>query len=489
MEYTRTDREPAQKPIPHNNSFFVLMIPQSKLSVLGALLLATVLFTAGLGLVTLDTLQQSSHSTANSSSSHSLSPSQTSVTVVDINPYQKYVDVEVTYAFDQTLSNSTLHLDESPDSLAGRFLPSSDGTLHNDNQSLSLSTPHQTLTATYRVSQDAQQSRTHRTVKYSTTFMSWLDIDGTHSTHSTTYTLSPQNTTYAVTSSLETSNKFGSSSSPLYQNASLETDGDFFVISNDRPNLANTTVTTSTSQFHNTSYRLIDATGTVRNPPTTLSHVSSLFSPQSSPPVSSVTLFVVPGDTTNGLRGGASHGGSNPTLWVTPAALSPDSTVLAHELTHAAQTYSTGPRLDWWIEGSASYLGGLIETQAHSSVPTAEFATQMFRPTDWQYCSLQPANRTAQLSTPGSWTHYFQYFQGARLTAIIDDTLRSHTNGSRTVFSLHQWMQTHDTVTYPQFRTQLAQWTSQDFASQLDQYLTQSRPIDIDYHGHIPDSC
>jgi hypothetical protein len=202
------------------------------------------------------------------------------------------------------------------------------------------------------------------------------------------------------------------------------------------------------------------------------------------------TVFVVPDSVTNGLKDGAFHGGSDPTIWLTIDGVdTTQSTVLGHELVHASQTYSIDSELQWRIEDSAAYLGGLIETRPHDSVNHDAFAEQMFHPTDWEYCSIPPTNRTAQLSTPDTWTHYFQYFQGARLASTIDETLRTHTDGTHTLLSLHQWMQSHESVTYSEFRAQIAAWTSPAFASQLDQYDNQSEPIQVDYHGHVPNSC
>lgn len=420
-----------------------------------------------------------------------LQPQQSNYTVTDVNPYEKYVDVRVTHTFNTTLNHSTLTVRSGSSSLTGEFLSGpANATL--SPTTLTLNRSHNQLTFEYRIFQSSEQSRTHHAVKYTTTFLSWLDISGTHSTDKGQHALSTDSapSAYTVQSTLETVDKFATNTTPLYQNASIETDGEFFLISNNRPELADNSITTSTHRFDNTTYRLIDGTSSSPDPTPVLSQATALFNSSTSTSVISPTVFVVPDSATNGLRGGAFHGGSDPTIWLTADGVdTTQSTVLGHELVHASQTYSVDSELQWWIEGSAAYLGGLIETRAHDSVNHDAFAEQMFHPTDWEYCSTPPTDRTAQLSTPDTWTHYFQYFQGARLASTIDETLRTHTDGAYTLLSLHQWMQSHESVTYSEFRAQIAAWTSPAFASQLDQYINQSDPIRVDYYGHVPNSC
>lgn len=421
----------------------------------------------------------------------SLQPQQINYTVTDVNAYKKYVDVRVTYTFNTTLNHSTLTARSGSSSLTGEFLSGPANASINPTN-LTLNRSHNRLTFEYRIFQSSEQSRTHYAVKYTTTFLSWPNISGTHSTDQDQYTLSTDSvpSSYTVQSKLETTDKFATNPTPLYQNASIETDGEFLLISNNRPEFTDSSITTSTHRFDNTTYRLIDGTSRSPNPTSVLSQATALFNSSTTTRVISPTVFVVPDAVTNGLRGGAFHGGSDPTIWLTIDGVdTTQSTVLGHELVHASQTYSVDSELQWWIEASAAYLGGLIETRAHDSVNHDAFAEQMFHPTDWEYCSIPPTNRTAQLSTPDTWTHYFQYFQGARLASIIDETLRTHTDGTHTLLSLHQWMQSHESVTYSEFRAQIAAWTSPAFASQLDQYGNQSDPIQVDYHGHVPNSC
>lgn len=143
-----------------------------------------------------------------------------------------------------------------------------------------------------------------------------------------------------------------------------------------------------------------------------------------------------------------------------------DETV-GHEMIHTVQGYSLSTNMTWWVEGSAEYLGSVVEI--NSGGPEDSILSEAF--------SNREYNGKTKLSDPKSWENNVQYKRGARLTYIIDREIRKQTNSSIT--DLMSDLNQYDTITKSKFLDIVSSYTDEEFSHQVEDYMDQTENIDI----------
>lgn len=163
--------------------------------------------------------------------------------------------------------------------------------------------------------------------------------------------------------------------------------------------------------------------------------------------------------------------GERPTVYLEDQHISRRSIVVGHEWAHSYQNFRTFSRSRWWTEGSAEYIGALIENDAGSSEERSRRAA-------FSYGWNQNVDSKVRMSDPGSWENYAQYKRGPRIAYLVDVAIRHH-NENKTILDLIDRMNKNGAITHRDTVDMIRDMTTEDFSERYDRLVTQSGPIDI----------
>lgn len=146
-----------------------------------------------------------------------------------------------------------------------------------------------------------------------------------------------------------------------------------------------------------------------------------------------------------------------------------DSTI-SHEWVHTIQPYGMTHQTSWWIEGSASYMGTLLDihTGNPASTPSEEF-------TETEFAEIN-------LSDPDTWPSdtRVQYQRGAKVAYIIDLGIRDATNGSQTIWDFNNWLIQQDSeITQSMFLDGVEQYADEETAQLVQNITTDGHTIPV----------
>lgn len=161
------------------------------------------------------------------------------------------------------------------------------------------------------------------------------------------------------------------------------------------------------------------------------------------------------------------------------AFINPDETLVAHEFIHTYQKHRVADDMEWWIEGSASYFGGMY-TLSSTDDPHEEYISDQTFSNRWyehrEFRNQSYSNMTA--NNPESWEYSFEYTRPPRIVFLIDVAIREHTDGEKTVIDVFHWMnQQNGPIRYAAFRSYIVSQTDQEFGERLDGYMTTTEEI------------
>jgi hypothetical protein len=196
-----------------------------------------------------------------------------------------------------------------------------------------------------------------------------------------------------------------------------------------------------------------------------------------------VRLFVLP----EPIRGGGESDGDRE-MWVGPDSVGETH---VHEYIHTRQTFGyrdLGPRMDWFVEGSAEYYGRLWWLQYGDGRP-AWFQDRMN--------STAAGDAAVVLAQPDTYDaeNFGHYVEGSRLLYALDARIRNATAGRRSLDDLFRRVNAHEgTVTYDDFVAIASDVAGTDQEPWLDRYvLADAEPPvppasdvadgDVDYDG------
>lgn len=181
-----------------------------------------------------------------------------------------------------------------------------------------------------------------------------------------------------------------------------------------------------------------------------------------------VTVFALPASAAGPAV--AFPAGADPTTRTvtvgTMRSVDAGAEVWTHEYVHAVQTFRTGERMDWFVEGSAEYFTHLLQARLdRSNTRTGhEKAKQLVHTVRYA--------RESVLTEPDTWRGNTEYRQGAVALLVLDNRLREASNGRYTVIDVFEWMNTHDgRVTYDAFRDRLVRWGDESVGRWLDAHV------------------
>lgn len=144
-----------------------------------------------------------------------------------------------------------------------------------------------------------------------------------------------------------------------------------------------------------------------------------------------------------------------------------------HEYFHIRQTYDPlGERIKWFSEGSADYYMMLFSLHQNR----LSYETFMLNLRDGDVGRGQQYMDDT-LADEKSWDRLdTQYEKGRRVLAALDVKIRRATDGERTLMDVFVRMTERDgQITYPEFKTIVADVAGQSFDSWLDRHVTTGR--------------
>lgn len=163
--------------------------------------------------------------------------------------------------------------------------------------------------------------------------------------------------------------------------------------------------------------------------------------------------------------------GERPTIYLEDQHINRGSIVVGHEWAHSYQNFRTFTKSRWWTEGSAEYIGALIENDAGS---TEERSRRIAFSYGWN----QNVDSKIRMSDPDSWENYVQYKRGPRIVYLVDVAIRHH-NENKTILDLIDRMNKNGAVTHRETVGMIRDMTTEDFSERYDRLVTQSGPVDI----------
>lgn len=167
------------------------------------------------------------------------------------------------------------------------------------------------------------------------------------------------------------------------------------------------------------------------------------------------------------------------TLWVAEwRTRSEVGQTLPHELVHASQEYSVGEQMEWWIEGSANYLGGSLNSAINGLRGNQKALNDTFG--EMTYTNDEV------LTKPDTWGNTLvDYSRGSQVVSYIDSQLMKQTDGEYNIVDLHNWMNTEDHITYEMFINKIDNFVDQETIERMKNYLNNPDvEIPEKYHSH-----
>lgn len=380
-------------------------------------------------------------------------PTSVTYTVTDVDPLNDTVSMTVEYNINGTVDEASVDVGAAPNGETQEVV--------NTGESLVID-----LTLT-----DTAPQSPGKFVNLDTTYGWWPDISGTYTTESGTEgNLGSYNQTdqkVAVTTAAES--ETNGAGSPIYENMNIGYTDSGYLLSTEP-------VTRTTSE--NATIVAVEGVSDEANEIERLTNHDHLKSAQAE-------VFLV--DSSPRSSAGAAARLDNGGFFWADVASSSSSIVVEHEYAHLVQPYSVGTELQWWIEGSANYMGAkaAIETKENPDVEAIRqdaFQTGFYNTaamyenfnTDGE---LEEPFQEMRLNDPQTWAGGIDYKRGSRLAYIIDKEIRAHSDGQEDIFTLNAQLQEYDTIDYATFQSYVQQLTDGDFTDRLDNYVERDEPV------------
>lgn len=394
-----------------------------------------------------------------------VSPEYINFTVVDINPESGYTEVRADIKLPKYFNRTEIEV-MSPSRSVESYI-----TRPPSNRDNTITKYYDRISFSYKILINrGNMDRNHRYIGHKYAFFTWPDIKGEVSIGEKTYGIEYNRSVInpAVVDSL--TDKSGDS---LYENSSIVSDGNTALISNRATEDMKKRIDFRTYNSGRINYSIYDSrTHKEADVLKLLENSEYLFNNSDKSYTNS--LFILSSTPTYYDGGAFDRDLEHSVIWSDEFAVSEEvHTILGHELFHSSQIYYVGDKMEWWIEGSANYVGGMIENVSYNNITRTDILSSSFEKSSWDYHDSE--NQTSKLINPKSWEMGFDYIQGARFVHIIDRHIRKNTD--KNVLDLHYWMQSENRVNYSDFKSKVREWTSDEFADEINNYVTKSKPI------------
>jgi hypothetical protein len=177
-----------------------------------------------------------------------------------------------------------------------------------------------------------------------------------------------------------------------------------------------------------------------------------------------VLMFALPEPS---RRGGESFPARDEAWINAESAVDDPNSVWIHEYVHTRQDFALASEMSWFREASAEYYA-------------AKLAVAQGRSTEAElYDHLQGSPTAAALTRPAAWdSRRVPYEKGARVLAILDDHIRTVTDGERSLQDVFRRLNRYDgRVTYDVFATAVATVAGQSMDAWLERYVAGANPV------------
>lgn len=168
-----------------------------------------------------------------------------------------------------------------------------------------------------------------------------------------------------------------------------------------------------------------------------------------------------------------------PLVFAQPKFATSQSSVVGHELSHSFQNYRTSENAKWLIEGSAQYMGAIINNEADRMYTSP--GVHAFWP-GWNERAEsrnQSEYNDIKMVDPDSWYFDSNYRRGSRIIYLLDRSIRYH-NGNKTIFDFTERLNKEGYVSHSDAVRIVEDMTSKEFADRYDRMSHQSKPVDIE---------
>jgi hypothetical protein len=141
-----------------------------------------------------------------------------------------------------------------------------------------------------------------------------------------------------------------------------------------------------------------------------------------------------------------------------------------HEWIHTVQTFQHSQNSEWFIEGSAEYLGAVLEYNVGS---TEEEQVQNAFSFGWE-----SSVENVTLSNSSSWKNNAEYNRGSNVTYIVDTVIREETNGNKDITDLIRILNQKDSrIEHKHISNLVGQMTTERFQERFNKYVNSSSPV------------
>lgn len=398
--------------------------------------------------------------------------------ITNIDKFDTTITANITYTFDKEVTEGSINI-EPPFGSNGNIIESNANVRDN---TIRFSEPRRQVQLQYRIN---ITDIGVRSILSSHTFMNWWDTSGEVRTDSRTYELDYDVTDEYV--SVEHKSLIGEGFvGHLYTNASITyTDDVFYISDNFEPD---TYILESDenvdARVHNLTQNEVNISGIVKR----FNMVQNSDLERINKNNQDVDIFIHPRDTYRYTGGSLFRTSSDVTLWVSEETVNDQySTTVSHEIIHSVQKHTTSHNMQWWIEGSAQYISGLLEYEAQG-YKNEKYIRETTLESDWHNTQqatvgdtseLKPKFDNNTLSDPDTWNGDVDYRRGARILYLIDVKIRS--TSDENILTLFNWMNRHEgKVTYQEFRSKIVNLTDESFAKKIDAYVHQNQIINVE---------
>jgi hypothetical protein len=147
--------------------------------------------------------------------------------------------------------------------------------------------------------------------------------------------------------------------------------------------------------------------------------------------------------------------------------------ILYHETVHSHQIFRNSENMEWFIEGSATYISSFESVKDHNYKKLDSIIYQ-------EWYTDKEGDDKIKLRDTDTWKQDVEYHRSEHVTYLIDASLRHHTNGSVTIYDIMNWMNKEQYVTYSKFRSKIVSHTDEEFGDRLDYYVNSHNGIDVE---------
>jgi hypothetical protein len=143
-----------------------------------------------------------------------------------------------------------------------------------------------------------------------------------------------------------------------------------------------------------------------------------------------------------------------------------------HEWIHTVQTFSYAQDAAWFIEGSAEYLGAVLEYNVGSK--EEEQISNAFS------FGWEESVKNVTLSNQSSWKNNAEYNRGSNVSYLIDTAIRKETNGKKDLTDLIRKLnKKEDPIEHKDISNIVGNMTTEQFQEQFNKYINSSDPVII----------